>query len=108
MLSASLTPNVVTPAIGQQPSATAETFSPELPRGRRLLACMELIHHNDTTSTTQRIRQDNRIGRMNRMHGFIADRVFHDFNPVDPADPAIPSRSFVVSVVSSWLIGLVV
>ena len=35
MLSASLTSIVVTPAIGQQPRATGETVSPELPSVRR-------------------------------------------------------------------------
>src|SRR5258708_39854179 len=35
MLSASFVSSVVTPAIGQQPSATAETISPLLPSGRR-------------------------------------------------------------------------
>src|SRR6185369_186047 len=34
MLSASLAPRVVTPAIGQQPSATGETQIPDEPRGR--------------------------------------------------------------------------
>ncbi len=52
MLSASLVSSVVTPAIGQQPSATAETLSPELPRGRRALDCIELIYHDDTADTT--------------------------------------------------------
>src|SRR5262245_52868743 len=35
MLSASLVSSVVTPAIGQQPSATEETLMAELPSGRR-------------------------------------------------------------------------
>ena len=35
MLSASFVSSVVTPAIGQQPSAIGETASPELPSGRR-------------------------------------------------------------------------
>src|SRR5262249_58383370 len=34
ILSASLTPTVVTPAIGQHPRATAETVMPDWPKGR--------------------------------------------------------------------------
>ena len=36
MLSASLASSVVTPAIGQQPSATGDTDKPVLPKARRL------------------------------------------------------------------------
>jgi hypothetical protein len=49
------------------------------------------------------MRQDNRIGRMDRIKELMPPHFSH-FNPVDLAVPVIPSRFFVVPVAPSWLI----
>src|SRR5689334_21674128 len=79
ILSASLTPIVVTPAIGQQPRATGEISIPVFPSGRRsmelLVIVIRKVHHNGTTGTTPNNCVLRRVLRAVVVH-FVSGRIF--------------------------------